>query len=73
MFVRIRTARVVTPLLVLDGEQDANLTREEVHATASAYRAQATFIPNMGHDMMLEPGWRVVAESIESFLKAKGL
>ncbi len=27
--------------------------------SARAYRTQAEIFPNMGHDMMLEPGWLV--------------
>ena len=66
--VRVRPSRVTTPLLVLDGENDAALTNDEVRATASAYGTQAGFLPNMGHNMMLEPGWADVADRIHTWL-----
>ena len=49
--------RVSTPLLVLGAQCDRSVTPQEVHATARAYHTQAEIFPNMGHDMMLEPGW----------------
>jgi alpha-beta hydrolase superfamily lysophospholipase len=44
-----------------------------VHSTARAYRTTAEVFPNMGHDMMLEPGWATVAERIHNWLTASGL
>jgi pimeloyl-ACP methyl ester carboxylesterase len=73
VFVPVRPPRITTPLLVLDGENDAALTEDDVRATASAYGTQAGFFPNMGHNMMLEPGWTDVAERIESWLADRGL
>ena len=73
MFVRVRPSRVTTPLLVLDGENDAALTKDEVRATASAYGTQAGFFPNMGHNMMIEPGWPDVAERIHTWLSTRDL
>ncbi|MDT5171382.1 MAG: hypothetical protein QOD02_4727, partial [Mycobacterium sp.] len=29
--------------------------------------------PNMGHNMMLEPGWQAVAERIDGWLTDRGL
>jgi pimeloyl-ACP methyl ester carboxylesterase len=58
-----RPKRVTTPLLVLGAH-----TRKEVLATALAYRTEAEFFPNMGHNMMLEPGWAAVAERIHTWL-----
>ena len=52
-----RPKRVTTPLLVLGAHDDGAHTRKEVRATARAYRTEAEFFPNMGHNMMLEPGW----------------
>ena len=65
--------RVKTPLLVLGAECDGCFTMKEVHATARAYRTEAEIFPGMGHDMMLEPGWREVAERIEGWLGGQGL
>jgi alpha-beta hydrolase superfamily lysophospholipase len=73
MIVRVRRSRITTPLFVIDGDKDAALTRDEVCATATAYGTQAEFFPNMGHNMMLEPGWRDVAERICQWLANKNL
>jgi pimeloyl-ACP methyl ester carboxylesterase len=68
-----RPKRVTTPLLVLGADDDGAHTRKEVLATARAYRTEAEFFPNMGHNMMLEPGWEAVAERIHTWLGTQGL
>lgn len=68
-----RPERVTTPLLVLGADQDGAHTRKEVEATARAYRTEAEFFPDMGHNMMLEPGWEAVAERIHGWLGDQGL
>jgi len=68
-----RPKRVTTPLLVLGADDDGAHTRKEVLATAHAYHTEAEFFPNMGHDMMLEPGWADVAQRIDSWLGTRGL
>jgi hypothetical protein len=65
--------RVTTPLLVLGAELDACVTEAETHTTARAYGTEAQIFPNMGHNMMLEPGWQAVAERIDGWLVAQGL
>ncbi len=61
------------PMLVLGAENDALFCRKEVEATARAYKTEAEFFPNMAHDMMLEPGWRNVADRILTWLRERGL
>jgi pimeloyl-ACP methyl ester carboxylesterase len=68
-----RPTRVTTPLLVLGAEEDTAHTRKEILATACAYGTEAEFFPDMGHNMMLEPGWAAVAERIHTWLGAHGL
>jgi pimeloyl-ACP methyl ester carboxylesterase len=68
-----RPKRVTTPMLVLGAEQDGANTRKEILATARAYDTEAEFFPDMGHNMMLEPGWAAVAERIHSWLHTRGL
>jgi pimeloyl-ACP methyl ester carboxylesterase len=68
-----RPRRVITPLLVLGAECDNCFTPKEVRATARAYRTEAEIFPDMGHDMMLEPGWPAVAERIHEWLGAHEL
>jgi pimeloyl-ACP methyl ester carboxylesterase len=68
-----RPERVTTPLLVLGAKNDGAHTAKEIRATARAYRTEAEFFPDMGHDMMLEPGWAAVAERIHAWLGTLGL
>jgi pimeloyl-ACP methyl ester carboxylesterase len=68
-----RPKRVTAPLLVLGAQNDTAHTAEEIRATARAYRTEAEFFPNMGHNMMLEPGWDAVAERIHNWLGTFGL
>lgn len=68
-----RPKRVTAPLLVLGAQEDCAHTEKEIRATARAYHTEAEFFPNMGHDMMLEPGWAAVAERIHSWLVTQGL
>ncbi|WP_319429164.1 alpha/beta hydrolase [Mycobacterium sp. RTGN5] len=65
---RFRPGRVSTPLLVLGGEEDRSVRPREVHTTARDYGTTAEMFAGMGHNMMLEPGWRLVAERIQSWL-----
>jgi pimeloyl-ACP methyl ester carboxylesterase len=64
---------VTTPLLVLGAEEDGTYSHADVRATAVAYHTEAEFFPNMGHDMMLEPGWAAVADRIHTWLTAREL
>jgi pimeloyl-ACP methyl ester carboxylesterase len=59
--------RVRDPVLVLGAEGDTFFTRKEVEATARAYRTEATSFP-MAHNMMLEDGWKDVADHILRWL-----
>lgn len=68
-----RPERVTTPLLVLGAEYDDCFTTDEVRATASAYRTEAQIFPDIGHDIMLEPGWAAVAERIHVWLETRDL
>jgi pimeloyl-ACP methyl ester carboxylesterase len=68
-----RPKRVKTPMLVLGAERDAIFSPHEVQATAAAYGQQATIFPDMAHDMMLEPGWQLVADQMIVWLRDQGL
>jgi pimeloyl-ACP methyl ester carboxylesterase len=65
--------RVKTPLLVLGAEKDTVISQRDVRATAQAHGTRAEFFPNMAHDMMLEAGWKSVAERILAWLGEKGI
>jgi pimeloyl-ACP methyl ester carboxylesterase len=61
------------PLLVLGAEQDALFSPDEVRRTAEAYGTTAKSFNPMAHDMMLEPGWREVADYIFAWLRDQNL
>lgn len=71
--VRPDPGLISTPMLVLGASDDQAFTQDEVHATARAYGTDAQFFSDMGHDMMLEPGWQAVAERIVGWLGHRGL
>ena len=68
-----KPTRVSAPMLVLGGADDGTITNAEVHATALAYGTEAELFPNMGHNMMLEPGWPAVAQRIKNWLGERRL
>jgi pimeloyl-ACP methyl ester carboxylesterase len=68
----VRTRRVTTPMLVLEGAE-VMWGRRPARESARAYRTEAEFFPDMGHNMMLEPGWQAVAGRIDGWLAARGL
>jgi pimeloyl-ACP methyl ester carboxylesterase len=68
----VRPRRITTPMLVLEGA-DIGWGLRPAGENARAYRTEAEIFPDMGHDMMLEPGWQAVAERIDSWLETQGL
>ncbi len=64
MFRLPRPRRVRVPVLVLGAELDGFFTDGEIRRTARAYRAEAEIFPGIGHDMMLDDGWRDVADRV---------
>jgi pimeloyl-ACP methyl ester carboxylesterase len=62
-----------TPMLVLGAADDRTFTVSEVRRTAAAYGLEAEIFPEMAHDMMLERGWRAVADRILAWLDERGL
>lgn len=64
MFRLPRPRRIQAPVLVLGAELDGFFTLAEVRRTARAYRTEAEIFPAMGHDMMLDDGWRDVADRV---------
>lgn len=57
------------PLLVLGAQNDFFVSPTLVEATARVYGTRAEIIPDMAHAMMLEPGWRSVADRILDWLR----
>ena len=58
-------------IVVLGAEHDAIFPPREIRRTEAAYGVDAEIFPGMGHNMMLEPGWRAVAERIDGWLTAQ--
>jgi pimeloyl-ACP methyl ester carboxylesterase len=69
----VNTKEVRTPILVIGGEEDKIYPPDDVRRTAEAHDTEAVFFPDMGHEMMLEPDWSVVAGCIESWLGLRGI
>lgn len=69
----VKTKRV-TPgaMLILGAEHDAMVLPHEIQRTATVYGAEAEIFGELGHEMMLEPGWRQVAERIDGWLVRNG-
>lgn len=68
-----RPKKIKTPLLVLGAQNDRVFSVAEQQRTARAYKTEAIIYPEMAHNMMLEQGWRVVADRILSWLDLQGL
>jgi alpha-beta hydrolase superfamily lysophospholipase len=69
MIVLPRPRHIQVPILVLGAERDAFLTLSEVRDTARAYRTEPKMFTGMGHDMMLDQGWRHVASRIDDWIR----
>jgi pimeloyl-ACP methyl ester carboxylesterase len=63
--------KVSTDLLILGADKDTIFYPDEVEATAAAYGQKAEFFKDMAHDMMLEPGWKSVADRILDWIEEK--
>jgi pimeloyl-ACP methyl ester carboxylesterase len=59
-----------TPVLVLGAENDVIFPVETTRRIAATYGTEAIIFPEMAHDMMLEPGWEKVADTIADWVRA---
>lgn len=57
-----------SPVLVLSAERDAVFTLAEHRATAEKYSARLQIFKGQGHDLMLEPAWREVADTVDRWM-----
>ena len=57
-----------TPVLVLAAERDAIFTVAEHRATAEKYGARLVVFEGQAHDLMLEPAWANVADTIDGWI-----
>lgn len=63
---------ITVPMLVLGAREDASRNDGDAAAVAAMYQADWEIFPDMGHVMMLEPGWATVAERIHAWLAGRG-
>jgi pimeloyl-ACP methyl ester carboxylesterase len=63
-----RPYKVKTPLLILGASEDIIIPPDFVESTAAAYNSKAQIFSNMGHAMMLDTGWKEVADQIRHWL-----
>lgn len=68
LFVDLCTPAKGTPVLALGAEFDAIFPVETTRRIAAAYGTEAILFP-MAHDMMLEPGWERVADTIAEWVR----
>ena len=57
-----------TPLLVLGGSRDCLTPPSTAIRTADAYGADARILPDIAHDLMLDPDWRRAADAMREWL-----
>ena len=70
-YLRPDPARVRnTPLLVLAGSRDCLTPPSTARRTANAYGAELRILPDIAHDLMLDPGWRRAADAMLEWLSA---
>jgi len=68
---RVREAEV--PLLVLGAADDLLFPPPMVEASAALHNVNAGIVPGVAHAMMLDTGWRGVAERIAAWLRSCGV
>jgi pimeloyl-ACP methyl ester carboxylesterase len=61
-----------TPLLVIGAALDQLVPPSSVEMTARTYNTSAEIFPGMGHGLMLERDWRLVADRIGAWLLEQG-
>jgi len=59
------------PILWLAAESDALVPVEQVRIGAGMMGGRVEVLPGLGHAMMLEPGWRAVADRITEWLRTR--
>lgn len=57
------------PMLVLGAEHDQIIPPSLVNMTGTTYGVEVEIFPDMGHLMMLEPGWALVAQRIHDWIR----
>ncbi|MBV8787795.1 MAG: alpha/beta hydrolase [Mycobacterium sp.] len=64
----VDTSKITTPILVIGGQEDRVYATSDVCRTAKAYDTEPVLLAEMGHELMLEPAWATVANTMTSWL-----
>ncbi|NOK58491.1 MAG: alpha/beta fold hydrolase [Chloroflexi bacterium AL-W] len=62
-----------TPILFVGGADDSLTQPHMLEAGAQALQTEVVICPNVGHNLMLEPGWQVAADTMIDWLRRRGL
>ena len=65
----VKPYRINTPLLILGGEKDRAIPLKALNLTAKKFGVNPIIFNRMGHNMMLEPGYKKVADKIDQWVK----
>ena len=68
---RVAANQVRSPIHVMGAADDAIVTAYELKATARAYGVEPEVFDDIAHDMMLDPNWAIVADSMIRKLDAQ--
>lgn len=71
LFALPKVRKISSPMLVLGAENDEVFRKDEVISTGKALGTKSEFFEGMGHDMMLEDGWQLVAQRITHWVEAR--
>ncbi len=63
--------KIRTKILVLGADEDALVSKRAVEKTARVYNADCKFFHKMGHDLMLDDSWQVVADHMIEWMREK--
>ncbi len=67
-FMKANPHKIHVPLLLIGGESDQMVYPWQIRRTGVVFHTEPVFFPCMGHEMMLEPGWKAVADTILEWL-----
>ncbi len=68
-FNLVKAEKIDTPLYIIGAENDHALSVNSIKKTAAKYNTDCKIFNNMGHLMMLEPNYKVVANAIDKWIK----
>ncbi|MCH7789486.1 MAG: alpha/beta hydrolase [Acidobacteria bacterium] len=64
----VKKPKTSPPVLVMGAEQDRVVSPKEVQATAERYDTEAVMMPAMAHDMILDPEWQSIVDTMTAWI-----